>query len=332
MATATNRPVRNEVERGLTRRPGQYSFFHAVRQLELLNPKGPRVGELSNGTAPPILHFAQVPHLYSPPSEIFDYSTGPIGGSPTMQVFFFGLFGPGGALPLSFTEYVHTRGRRFYDLTMQRFADIFHDRLLGLYYRAGTRAQQVVSYDRERDALGDHLSALAGLPDAGQDAPLPPQLPAAYFRELLTPQHPDSIRRVLGRFFGFPVRLQQAVPCRLTTEPAAHCLLGRSGPGTLGRDVLLGESCRSISEKVLIHAGPIPYATLEDFLPGGCGERRLRALLQAMEPHPLIWELRFRVITETIPPRRLNGTLALGHNACLPNNEPYTVFSFLIHS
>ena len=332
MATATNRPVRNEVERGLTRRPGQYSFFHAVRQLELLNPEGPRVGELSNGTAPPILRFAQVPHLYSPPSEIFDYSTGPVGGSPTMQVFFFGLFGPGGALPLSFTEYVHTRGRRFYDLTMQRFADIFHDRLLGLYYRAGTRAQQVVSYDRRQDALGEHLADLAGLPAAGQDAPLPPQLPAAFFQELLTPHHPDSIRRVLGRFFGFPVRLQQAVPCRLTTEPAAHCLLGRSGPGTLGQDVLLGESCRSLSEKVVIHVGPIPYATLEDFLPGGCGEQRLRALLAAMEPHPLIWELRFRVITETIPPRRLNGTLALGHNACLPNSDSYTVFSFLIHT
>lgn len=332
MATATNRPVRNEVERGLTRRPGQYSFFHAVRQLELLNPEGPRVGELSNGTAPPILRFAQVPHLYSPPSEIFDYSTGPVGGSPTMQVFFFGLFGPGGALPLSFTEYVHTRGRQFYDLTMQRFADIFHDRLLGLYYRAGTRAQQVVSYDRRQDALGEHLADLAGLPAAGQDAPLPPQLPAAFFQELLTPHHPDSISRVLGRFFGFPVRLQQAVPCRLTTEPAAHCLLGRSGPGTLGQDVLLGESCRSLSEKVIIHVGPIPYATLEDFLPGGCGERRLRALLAAMEPHPLIWELRFRVITETIPPRRLNGTLVLGHNACLPNSDSYTVFSFLIHT
>ena len=145
MAASSDKSVKTEFARSLAARPGSFSFFAAVRRLEQLRPHGAPVGTLG-GAVEPVVRFAQTPHLYFPPSELFGYAPGGE-GTGTLQVYFFGLFGPGGALPLALTDYVHARGRHFYDLTMQRFADIFHDRLIALFYRAGTRGEAAVSYD-----------------------------------------------------------------------------------------------------------------------------------------------------------------------------------------
>lgn len=324
MAASSDKSVKTEFARALAARPGSFSFFAAVRRLEQLRPHGAPVGTLG-AAADPVVRFAQTPHLYFPPSELFGYAPGGEGAG-TLQVYFFGLFGPGGALPLALTDYVHARGRHFYDLTMQRFADIFHDRLIALFYRAGTRGEAAVSYDRPRDPLGKYLSALAGLPDSGKGVPLPAVAPISGFQELLGKNRPGPLRRVLERFFGFPAALVQGEACRLGIEEERRCRLGSDAETcTLGSTALLGESRRSVTEKTGVEIGPVDYGAFSGFLPGTLGFRRLKAWLHLMTDRPMLWELRFLVSAETIPPALLDGSMALGCNALLPDPSRKTV-------
>src|SRR5262249_57140253 len=75
-----------------------------------------------------------------------------------------GLFGPNGALPIHLTDWARDRARNSGDSAFVRFLDIFHHRMLALFYRAWAQAQPAVSVDRPRqDYFGRRLAALCGL-------------------------------------------------------------------------------------------------------------------------------------------------------------------------
>lgn len=325
MAATGEHSVSLAFSKALASHPGHYSFYATVRRIEQLSPDCPRVGSWESSLKPAV-RFAQVPHLYFPPSELFDYTLAAGGGCGTLQVYFFGLFGPGGALPLTLTEYVYERSRHHYDLTMQRFADIFHDRLISLFYRAGTRSQAAVSYDRpEEDELGDAAAALAGVPaDPAASAPLPAFAPVAFGRELVNRNQAAALRRALEGFFGVPVTIQQHSPCRIPIDEEARCRLGLPGVCELGRNSLLGERQRSITEQVTLIIGPLRYERYERFLPGSIGYQRLQAWLKLMSTRPLIWELQFRIMTESIPAPSLNASCRLGGNSIFPDPQSET--------
>ncbi len=65
-----------------------------------------------------------------------------------MLVRFFGLFGPNGPLPIHLTEYAHERQLQAKDNTFVEFCNVFHHRLLSLFYRAWAVNQKSVDFDR----------------------------------------------------------------------------------------------------------------------------------------------------------------------------------------
>lgn len=325
MAATGEHPVSLTFSKALASHPGHYSFYAAVRRIEQLSPDCPRVGSWQSSLKPAV-RFAQVPHLYFPPSELFDYTLASGGSCGTLQVYFFGLFGPGGALPLTLTEYVYERSRHHYDLTMQRFADIFHDRLISLFYRAGTRSQAAVSYDRpQEDHLSEAATALVGVPaDPTANAPLPALAPVAFGRELVGKNQAGALRRTLEGFFGVPVSIQQHTPCRIPIDEEARCRLGHPGACELGHSTLLGGHQRSITEQVTLIIGPLRYERYLRFLPGSTGYQRLQAWLKLMSTRPLIWKLQFRIMTESIPAPSLNASCRLGGNFIFPTPQSET--------
>lgn len=316
MAATTDKHVKSTFTRALTANPGLFSFFASVRRIEQLSPDAARIGVLSGKE--PAVHFAQPPHLYFPPSELSGFSSAH-GKADTMQLYFFGLFGPNGALPLSLTEYVHERSRHFYDLSMQRFVDIFHDRLAALFYRAGTQTQAAVSYDRaEDDPLSHAAAALAGVPTGRGSAPLPPTAPVAHARALAGRGRPQDICRLIRQFFELPVSLRQSSASHLPIDSDSRCRLGRPGGCTLGHTTLLGRRQRSISDRVILETEPLPFSTYCRFMPHSPGSRRLHAWLQLTTPRPMDWRLHCRLIPSTIPRPALDGTCRLGGNSFLP--------------
>ena len=99
---------------------------------------------------------------FAPPRSPLGTTGRPRAGSrpARLLVHFFGLFGPNGPLPLHLTEYARDRRRNHATRPSRASLDLFHHRLLSLFYRAWANAQPTVSLDRpDAGPLRDSTSA-----------------------------------------------------------------------------------------------------------------------------------------------------------------------------
>src|SRR6185369_7881895 len=108
--------------------------------------------------------LGQEPDMAFAPAPLASFEPGEKGRPGRLQVRLFGLLGPNGPLPLHFTEYARERLRHANDPTLSRFLDLFHHRLMTLFYRAWAQAQPHVSRDRPNDdRFAVYVGALFGL-------------------------------------------------------------------------------------------------------------------------------------------------------------------------
>ena len=126
--------------------PSAFDFYALLRRVDVLRPDAPRTGEALRPRQE-ALRLGQAPEL--------DFAAAPLqalqpqsGAPPRLTVRFFGLLGPQGPMPLHFTEFVRERLRHHDDATLAHFLDLFHHRMLSLFYRAWAQTQPVVQLDR----------------------------------------------------------------------------------------------------------------------------------------------------------------------------------------
>src|ERR1700754_2485334 len=142
--------------------PYAFDFFQLMRRIDALSPNAPRLGRALRPSLEPV-RLGQDPELDFAPAAISSHETSER-TPPRIGVRFFGLFGPHGPLPLHLTEYARERLRNHADPGFARFADVFHHRLLSLFYRAWAQAQPTVQHDRPADdQFAKWLGALFGL-------------------------------------------------------------------------------------------------------------------------------------------------------------------------
>src|SRR5258706_14036432 len=143
--------------------PYRYGLYQALRWLECPHPDQPRWGE-SRHAQDDSLRLGQEPSMAFAPTQLASFDPGSDGRPARLRVFHPGLFGPNGPLPFHLTEFARERQVNEGDDTFARFADIFHHRLLALFYRAWSSAQPAVQYDRpETDRIALVLGALVGM-------------------------------------------------------------------------------------------------------------------------------------------------------------------------
>src|SRR5438132_5786861 len=137
----------NPVIEQLVKCPYPFDFFRAVRLLESQRPDLPRIGfSVAPGEDP--VRFWQNPSLRFAPASLDSVRPGGPDSVPRIAVNFFGLFGPNAPLPPHMTEYVMERELHHHDPTITAFFNLFHHRLLTLFYRAWAANQKVVDLDR----------------------------------------------------------------------------------------------------------------------------------------------------------------------------------------
>ncbi|OYU89442.1 MAG: type VI secretion protein, partial [Burkholderiales bacterium PBB5] len=124
----------------LASEPWRFDFFQALRQIDARQPQRPRLGT-ARRPADEAVRLGQTPAMSFAPATLHGLRQPEGGGVPRIDVRFFGLFGPNGPLPLHLTEYARERQLHHGDETLARFADLFHHRLLLLFYRAWAQAQ-----------------------------------------------------------------------------------------------------------------------------------------------------------------------------------------------
>jgi type VI secretion system protein ImpH len=271
------------------------------------------------------VRFSQPPSLAFAPSAQDALEPRGQGLPPRLAVHFMGLFGPNGPLPRHLTEYAHERQRHAGDAAFARFADLFHHRMLSLFFRAWASSQPAVDGDRpESSAYARWIGALAGQADAAPQAAEAPDAAAALFfaGHFAAPgRHPEGLQAVVAGVFGLPVAVEELIGEWIGLPDDGCCRLGRSpDTGLLGVNALAGTRAWSAQHKLRLRLGPLGRADYERFLPGQPALRRLQALVRRYLGREFAWELQLVLRREDVPPARLGGT-RLGWTAWLGRRD-----------
>jgi type VI secretion system protein ImpH len=300
----------------LRRKPYAFHFFQALRRLECLSPDRPRLGKSVRLADDPV-RLAQEPSLAFAPATLARFDPGDEDRPPRLSEYFLGLFGPQGPLPLHLTEYARDRLRNHGDHTFAGFADIFHHRMLCLFYRAWADAQPTVSFDRpEADRFNVYIGAPFGLgmPSLwNRDAA--PDLAKFHYAGRLVCQtrNPEGLQAILADFFNLPVRIETFIGHWLPLSEASRCRLGETpSTGLLGMTAVIGERVWDCQYKFRIVIGPMPLEEFQRFLPGGDSLRRLVAWVRNYIGDELLWDVNLILKREEVPPLKLGEGTQLG--------------------
>jgi type VI secretion system protein ImpH len=286
----------------LLREPYRFDFFQAVRLLERMareqarrDPGLPR--QPVGGDQPPeweVVRFRTRPSLGFAASAVSQIrppapQAGPADeGPPEMVVTFLGLTGAAGVLPYHYTALLLQRVR-LKDGALRDFLDIFHHRLLSLFYRAWEKYRLPFAYERSRfdgnaeDAVSQGLYCLVGLGTVGLRGRLAFDdeaflYYAGHFAH--APRSAVALEGVLEDYFAIPVRVEQAHGQWLALDRDDQALMpSEAHPqgqnNQLGLDVVIGERVWDIQSKFRVRVGPLTYRQFRDLMPNGDGLRPL---------------------------------------------------------
>lgn len=313
MAQALNRV---EFERRLNEEPYHFGFFHTLRRLECLHTDRPRIGQ-SSRLAEEYVRLGQDPSLAFAPATLSRFDPGKDGRPPRLGVAFMGLFGPNGPLPLHLTEYAHARAHQYGDQTLARFADVFHHRLLSLFYRAWAQAQPCVSFDRpEADRFGDYVGSFLGIGSpALQDRDAAPDRAKLFYagRFSLQCRNADGLRDLLEDYFEVPVALSEFEGSWIEIPEPERLRLGESLlTGALGVSTIVGSRVWDRQLKFRLICGPMGLEDYERLLPDRDSLARLEALVRLYTTDEFVWDLQLVLLREEIPRIELGKSGRLG--------------------
>jgi type VI secretion system protein ImpH len=296
-------------------------FFQALRLIENAHPDKPRIGA-SLRLREDAVRFGQDPALVFHPGALNRYLPATVDRPARLVVNFFGLLGANGPMPTHFTEYVRERVRNGADPTLQAFLDMFHHRMLALFYRARASAEPAIHLDREaEDRFTDYVGSLIGIgaPSLrGRDALS--DFAKLHFAGLLAGRARPAagLATILSEFFKLPVRIEQFIGHWMLLPADSQSRLGRFADGNaLGVSTVLGSKVWDSQNKFRIVFGPLGHHDYQRLLPGGDSMARLRAWVRNYAGLVLDWDVQLILKKEEVPALRLGGTTRLGWNSWL---------------
>jgi type VI secretion system protein ImpH len=310
-----------KLSKRLSEAPWEFDLFQAMRLIETAHPERSRIGEAKRPLDEPV-RFAQEPSLAFAPSALAAFEPANERRAPRLVQRVLGLFGPNGALPIHLTDWARDRARNHGDSAFVRFLDVFHHRMLSLFYRAWAQAQPAVSMDRPRqDFFGRRLAALCGLgaPSLlGRDgAPDLAKLAHAgvFGRQV---RSAECLQVLLAGHFCVPVQIEEFVGHWLQIAPEQHSRIGRrEGFARLGEDAVIGERTWHAQSRFRVVLGPLSFADYERFLPRGRSARPLHDLIKLYVGLEQSWEIKLVLKKQEVPLAWLGNSVWVGWSSWL---------------
>jgi type VI secretion system protein ImpH len=281
----------------------RFSFFKAVHLLELLFPEKKQLGQtLTPGEE--TVRFSVKPGLSFPPSDISNLTQEEEKRPANMEVAFMGLIGPSGVLPYWYNELAVERLRQK-DFGFTAFLDIFHHRLISLFYLAWAKYRFPENFlPGAGDRLSRHLLSLIGLGTPGLAGKIGlPQESLIYNSGLLSRLVPSAaaIEGTVEYFSGTRAEVEQFIDRTLSISPEDQTQLGVAN-GQLGVDAICGNSAWENQTKFRIHLGPMSYGYFLRLLPAGDLLRPIFSLVGYMVGVEYEFEIRLILTREEVPP------------------------------
>jgi type VI secretion system protein ImpH len=299
-----------ELEEQLRNNPTSFEFFQAVRLLERLQPGRRPVG-LFTDPADEVARFAANPDTAFPASEIQTLdlrSDAPA----RMAVNFMGLTGPEGVLPYSYSHLV-TERIRAKDTTLRDFLDLFHHRIISLFYRAWEKYRFGVAHERDQhDLLTGHVKDLVGMGAArlqerlaiGDDVLL-------FYAGLFAPQQRSAaaLQQLLQDYFRVRVEVEQFVGGWYPLAAQSQCAVGNDDDASeqLGWGAVAGDEVWDPQARVRLRLGPLSRQQYDQFLPNGSAFEPLQTLTRFFCGDQLDFEVQLQLARDEVPACALGG-------------------------
>lgn len=295
----------------LQARPYEYELFQALRWIDARGGSPKRLGRAGTPRQE-CVRMRQMPHMVFAPSTLAA-ADAPADGRPArLSVYSFGLFGPNGPLPLHMTEYARERLIHHGDGALSGFADLFHHRLILLFYRAWADAQSAASLDHAEEDFSRRVSSLLHRPTETSAyetvAPHARYIMAGHL--LRQTRNPEGLIQILSTYFKVPVRVHEFHARWLRLE--SQDMLNLASRVALGRETVLGAAVRDAQHAFRLELGPMRKADYMNFLPGRKKWRQLREWVREYVGIEFFWDARLVLDRRDAGGVVLGGTLPLG--------------------
>ncbi len=300
--------------------PYKYDFYQFMRLIECMYPDKQRFG-YSVKPSDDAIRIGQLPSMQFAPGALARFEMN-ADYPAVLKVFFFGLFGPNGPLPIHLTEFARHRMNIARDPTFAEFADLFHHRLLSLFYRAWADKEPTTQLDRpHNDRFSIYVGSLLGIAERSQQQRdgICDHTKFHFAAHLgCQTKHADGLIAVLRSYFQVPIAMEEFVGEWLTIPEDGLCYLNADQQtGQLGVSATIGLHSWQCMHKFRLIAGPLDLQQFESFLPNGEKITAFSDLVKNYIGFEFKWDLNLILKKEEVPAARLGKYGWLGWNSWL---------------
>ncbi len=316
------RTAASQLEAGLQKEPYRYGFFQVMRLLECAYKDKARFGQSQRPSLEPPIRLGQEVSLTFETATLSSFTQRKAGLMPLLKQRFIGLFGTNGPMPNHLTEYIRERIHYHHDHTLAGFADMFHHRMICLFYRAWANTEPTVSFDRpESDRFSTYIGSLSGFgSDALRERDAMSDLAKSYYTGFLASQNKpaEGLRALLADYFRFNVSIEQFVGEWLDIQNGDLTRLGETPrTGELGCSAILGSKVWGCQHKFRIHFGPLNLNEYLSLLPDGYRIDQLIAVIRNYIGDELSWDVNLVLKKSEVPRAQLGEISRLGWTSWL---------------
>jgi type VI secretion system protein ImpH len=230
-----------------------------------------------------------------------------------MTVAFAGLIGPSGVMPTPYTELVIER-KRYRDTALLEFLDLFHHRLMSLFYRAWEKYRFPIAFERDgTDRVTEGLLALVGLGTAGVKNRMEvPDVGIVYYAGLIAqrPHSGSAISAILRDYFQVPATAIPFIGMWHPLEPENLTRIGSSN-SDLGKNLIAGDQVLVRQSKFRVRLGPLWLEQFTRFLPAGGSLKALAQFTRYLAGPEFDFDVQLVLRAEDVPVCQLSSKAPL---------------------
>lgn len=282
----------DEILLSVANKPYAMDLFFLMRNLEA-NNNTTKLG-YANKYRDETLQFGQEPSSIfasSSVAKLYQYTNG---RKPKLAIHSFGLFGPNGPMPLVFTEYVKERIAHHGDYAASDFIDIFHNRLIMLFYRAWADSNSCASLDNSEESFTRYIISLcaAGYSPTQKKDSIPSHARWHNAGHLMQQtRSAEGLQNILAGFFKIQIRIEEFVSHWLLLPKEEQTSLGGTKGTQLGFDTVLGRKVLSKQQHFRIHLGPLTQEEYDQFLPNTDKYQQMRDWVLTYVGTEFTWDM-----------------------------------------
>ena len=287
-----------------------YSFFQAVYLLESFSPEKKKIGQ-SLEPQKEAVRFTVKPSFTFSPSDISGLQKAASPEDPAvMDIAFLGLIGPSGVLPHCYNDLAIERVRHK-DNSLVDFLNLFHHRLISLFYLAWKKHQFPVNFlPGAKDNLSKYLLSLCGLGTKGLTGKIGfAEESLSYYSGLLSRNIPsgETIRSTVEHFSGTDTEIEEFVQRLIPLDREDQTQLGKTNCKA-GVDTFCGTHVWDCQTKFLLNLGPMHFKQFVRFFPSSDMHGPTFSLVRYMVGIEYEFDIKIILHREEVPPCILGKT------------------------